>query len=218
MEGEGQSVQPAPSPGARIQKEPGRRWVTPGPFWSLGTVCRCQGCRGRPGPKEGGRAEFRSRSWCGSWAGAGRGGGETEPPNQRGAQGGTSAGAEGGPGADLVGVDCVVSARGSAGPARICPPPQVPGAGGRAAWPGRAARKAGAGAGAAAGPGPCALARPPGRATVAGRVRSGAAAGPGAGRGRRGPAQEVPPASASCPPRPGPRRRRRSRPPRARWA
>lgn len=171
-----------------------------------------------PWAKRRDRADFKSRSWCRT---LGRGGGRARI--QRWAQswpGGTLAGTAGS-GADQAGWSGLRSAGARRRRFRLSPGQPGSGQGPPAATGAQSPRAAGGGRAAPPGGGPRSLARPPERAS--GRPASArAAAGPG--RGRRGPAQEVPPASASCPPpaarappRPGPRRRR-SRQPQARWA
>lgn len=162
LQGEGQSVQPAPSRGASIQKDPRRRPAARGPFWSLRRVCRRQGCRGRPGPKEG---EERSSREVGAGS-LGRGREEAEPRtsassgpaarDHRRRWGGPEGGAGGRPGPRSAGPGdtAVLSARG---------PPAATGA--RSPRPGGRPAPGGAGGGrrGRAGPG-SPFARPPARA------------------------------------------------------
>lgn len=194
----------------------------PGAFLGTRQGLRCQRCPGRPGPRQG--AEWSSRAEVSGDSRAGARTGGRAPNSARDsrlalrdhrAQQGR------GQSPRLALQDGGVLGwlgTGNTGPGRpLATGAQSP----RAAWTGP--RWPGRGAGATAGPGPRSLARPPVRASVRAAGRAGA--------GARGPAQEVPPASASCPPplppaappRPGPRSRRRrcsrrSRPPPARWA
>lgn len=205
----------------------GRRRPSRVTLWGTPEGSRCQGCRDRPGPREGAewssRAEVGGDSRLGARArsrapdparGSGVAPGDHRAPPGRGRRPGLSSR-----------VAWAWVSGGRAPPVLGGRGPQVPRALGRPG-PRRGAR----GAGAAAGLGPRSLARPPVRASVWAASRAGAGA---RGRHRKSPRHPHPVPRPCRPPRPraprprapAPRRchrrrrcRRHSRPPPARWA